>query len=262
MLQKERFANLIFNIVKIAIISDIHEDAQNLREAFRLIKKRGCDKVVCLGDISGFSIPYYTHQKERNAHECLQLLKESCDHIIVGNHDMHAAKMIPKLSPFFSFPENWHQLDYREKIKACNGQVWLHEENDLDPLYSQKDIEFLQKLPQYHIMESSIGNILFSHYAYPNISGMQKEFFTYPDQFEQHFAFMKQHKCKIGFMGHSHAKKGLYVAKDQYKRFKNKKLKIDSPHICIGCPPIARYGNKSRFCIFDTDTLLISLIRF
>ncbi len=44
--------------MKLAIITDIHEDRVNLVKALRMIEKEACDEIACLGDIVGFSTPF------------------------------------------------------------------------------------------------------------------------------------------------------------------------------------------------------------
>jgi len=90
-------------------------------------------------------------EKSRNASACLRLLREKCDIITVGNHDLHAAGIAPVL------PEAIRGLD-----------TWEHE-LDLDPGYSAEDISFLSTLPLYYILSTPAGRILFSHYVYPNL---------------------------------------------------------------------------------------------
>ena len=130
--------------MRLAIITDIHEDIISLKEALRKIERQQCDEIICLGDISGYSVPYYDYLRTRNAHECLSLIKSNCSTIILGNHDIHAASIIPKNSSFFDFPENWYQLDYHQRHELANKTLWLHEENDLNPLYTSEDLKYLK----------------------------------------------------------------------------------------------------------------------
>jgi len=246
--------------MKLAIITDIHEDIISLKGAVRKIEKRNADKIVCLGDISGYSVPYYAYLKTRNAHECLSIIRANCDIVILGNHDMHAARIIPKHCTFFEFPDNWYRLDYHQRLEQAKNILWLHEENDLNPLYKNDDIEYLKSLPEFFVMETEGFNILFTHYVYPNISGSKKEFYTYGDEFRQHFKFMGNLECTISFTGHSHVK-GFYMAtNDTYRQFRPKKFTIDANPVCIGIPPITSLEKRSGFCIFNTDDLSIEII--
>ena len=240
--------------MRFAIITDIHEDYHNLVNVLHVIEKSNCDEIVCLGDISGFSLPYYKHSQYRNAHGCLDLIREKCSIVVVGNHDIYATKKIPETSPQFEYPDNWYSLDYHQRKERAGSKIWLHEEDDLDPLYTKEDIEFLKKQPQYAIQETEAGNILFSHYAYPNISGVHKTFYTYADEFTKHFEFMNKLGCIISIIGHAHSKMPTIIHGKKIQNIQKRIYQIRKTPICISCPPVTRYGNKSRFCIFDTQT--------
>ncbi len=81
--------------MKIAIISDIHEDYISLMQAVRLIEKKKCDEVICLGDIVGFSIPFYDYIETRNGSACVKWVKNNCKYTIAGNHDLYAVRKVP-----------------------------------------------------------------------------------------------------------------------------------------------------------------------
>ena len=247
--------------MKIAVITDIHEDILSLTEALRKIEKYKCDEIICLGDISGFSIPHYTYYQSRNAHDCLSLIKANCKIVIRGNHDMHAASIIPENCSFFDFPENWYQLNYHQRLKLSNNTLWLHEENDLNPLYTEDDLDYLKSLPEYAVFSNSGLNILFSHYVYPNISGMKKEFFTYQDEFRQHFKFMESNECSLSNTGHTHVKGFYTINNDRFKQYGFRSLELKSEPLCIGLPPITSQQNRSGFSIFDLNNRTIRVLR-
>lgn len=231
----ESFKNL--TEVRLAILSDIHEDYENLRMIVGRAEARGFDKLICLGDISGFSPPYYENENSRNAPACLALLREKCEIIIAGNHDIYAAGLDPGL------PEN------------LKGQeTWPHEE-DLDPGYSEEEISFLASLPFYEILPSPAGNILFSHYVYPNLSGYVKGFYNGEKEFIEHFAFMLDHECRLCFTGHTHHWGFYKVHPGRFKRYRYTGTKIRSFPALIGIPPTTRNEHRSSFCIFDTSSL-------
>ncbi len=62
----------------------------------------------------------------------------------MGNHDMHAAQIIPKKCKVFNFPENWYQLDYHQRKAILNGSIWFHEENELD--YTHLEVSTIKKI--------------------------------------------------------------------------------------------------------------------
>ena len=227
----------------LAILSDIHEDYENLLRIMAKAKARGFDKLICLGDISGFSLPYYKYGKSRNASACLQLLREKCDIIIAGNHDLHAAGKDPEL------PEALQGLD-----------TWQHE-LDLDPEYSAEDISFLTTLPFYDILSTPAGNILFSHYVYPNLSGFVKGFSSEEKEFQAHFAFMQEHNCRLSFTGHAHPQGFYKVHPRSFKHHRNRGIKITTFPALIGVPPATRNQHQSSFCIFDTISLKLQVFK-
>lgn len=247
--------------MRLAIISDIHEDIHNLRKVIAGIERTGYDQLICLGDISGFSLPYYKYHKTRNAHECLSLLREKCGIIVPGNHDFHAARRIPEHSAVFGFPSDWYELDFGQRSGLVNGEIWLHEMDDLDPLYRSEDIEFLRSLPEYHILKTPGGNILFSHYAYPNLSGFRKGFYVQEEEFRPHFEFMKEKNCEIGFTGHAHVRGFYTVSPGVFRHYNCRKLKLDTFPVCIGIHPVTSHKKRSGFCIFDTDSYHLQAIK-
>ena len=247
--------------MKFAIISDIHEDLTNLKAALKNIEKHRVDQIVCLGDISGYSVPYYNHLDTRNAHECLQLIRSNCSYVVLGNHDMHAAGVTPGNSAVFSYPENWHQLDYHARKKLASHKIWLHEENDIDPLYTGDDIEYLRSLPEYVVLPTAMGNILFSHYVYPNLSGVGKTFLTYSDEFKMHFEFTRKKNCQLSFFGHTHTTGLWKVMQKKIKKYRFGKVAALSGNNAISVPSIALNGKRNGFCIFDIEEETVQSFR-
>jgi predicted phosphodiesterase len=247
--------------MKIAVISDIHEDIDNLKKAFKRIEKEKCDEIVCLGDISGFSVPYYDYYEKRNAHECLNLIKRNCSVVLLGNHDLHAIHRTPDVSPLFEYPENWFDLDYYEKKEISKDQLWYYEENELNPLYSNNDIEFLSSLKETEVFKAGEMNIFFSHHIYPNLSGSAKTFVFDELDFKEHFNLMKENDCLVGISGHMH-RSGLYLAFKNSIAQTNFRKKVITPQPVINISPaICSSKINSGFIIFDTDIFSFDAIR-
>ena len=247
--------------MRLAIISDIHEDILTLKRVIARIEKAGFDLLICLGDISGFSLPYYKYTKSRNAHDCLSLLREKDFLILSGNHDFFAARRIPKDSDIFTFPSNWYELQASERAARANGKIWLHEEHDLDPGYTDEDISYLNTLAEYHVLDGGQFRILLSHYIYPNLSGFQKGFYHTSTEFEGHFEFMEKLGCKMGFSGHTHFRGFYKVSGGQFRQHRYKRITLKSHPVCIGVPPVTRHKRRSGFCIFDTGTHILNTTR-
>lgn len=228
--------------MRIAILSDIHEDLNRLKKILKRIDRTGYDKLICLGDISGFSPSYYRYPKTRNASACLELIRKSCEIIIPGNHDLHAAGLIPILPADAGY------------------EYWLHEE-DLDPGYSEEEIAFLASLPKYAILPTLDQNILLSHYLEPNLSGLIQGFYWSGKEFGAHFQLMNELNCKIGFTGHAHARGFNLTKPELFEQYGYSKLHLKDFPVVIGIPPVTRNNMRSGFCIFDTDSFLLQVIK-
>lgn len=238
--------------MRLAIISDIHEDHVRLKRIISRIEKKGCDKMICLGDISGFSLPHYKYGKTRNAKACLDLIREKCQIIIPGNHDLHAAGKIPVLSEIFAFPGNWYEMDMEARRALAGDELWLHAD-DLDYGYGPDDLEFFRELPEYEVLQTPEINVFISHYASPNLSGFRKKFYTMEREFSTHFHEMTRHDCLLSFIGHAHPRGFFEVTERRFKHFGYRKYLLKKFPAIIGIPPASRHKGRSGFLIFDSQ---------
>ena len=229
--------------MRLAILSDIHEDYPSLQLIVAKAEARGYDKLICLGDISGYSLPYYHYGDSKNASACLALIREKCDIVLAGNHDLHASGRLPELP---------------EELKG--QEAWPHEQ-DMPSGYSQDDISYLQTLTSHEVLQAPEMNILFSHYAYPNISGFISGFYTRDGEYRKHFAFMKDLDCSLGFIGHTHIRGILKIEPHGSTQYRYRKLKLASLPVVIGVPPVTRNNRRSGFCIFDTHSRRLQVLR-
>src|SRR6185503_8320952 len=69
------------DVMKYAVVSDIHANLEALTNVFRQIERSSVDAVVCLGDIVGY---------HANPNECIALLEAADALCITGNHDRAA----------------------------------------------------------------------------------------------------------------------------------------------------------------------------
>lgn len=228
--------------MRLAILSDIHEDLSRLKRILRRIKWKGYDKLICLGDISGFSEHYYGYPRTRNAPACLELIRKTCEIIVPGNHDLHAAGKIPVLPA------------------GADYEYWPHEE-DLDPGYSAEQISFLASLPEYAILPTPDHNILLSHYVRPNISGIKKGFYSSKEEYLSHLQLMQENNCTIGFAGHSHVGGFFKVTSTQLTHHGYRSHILKDFPVIIGLPPVTRNNFRNGFSIFDTDSLHLQVIK-
>lgn len=247
--------------MRIAIISDIHEDIVSLRLAFQKIEKLKCEKIVCLGDISGFSAPHYDYYTTRNASECLKQIREKCEVIIAGNHDLHSARITPKINPEFEYPDDWYTYDYHKKLEISRGYAWLYDNDELNALYNKNDIEFIKTLPELNVFSYNNYKLLFTHYCYPNLTGSMRVFYNFIEDLEEHQKFMNQNHCNYSFVGHRHFAGLMVATKNQIVGYKyGKKHKLSEGNI-IFTPAITHKRTGNGFCLLDLNTNTVEAIR-
>jgi len=246
--------------MKIGIISDIHEDIISLQKALTVLEKHNCDELVCLGDITGFNVPNYNYLETRNATECLRLVRENCRYIIKGNHDLFAIREVPNFTADFDYPSNWYDLDFYERKLLSNNKLWLYEEDELSSLISLDDKFFIKSLPDLEIVEFDEIHFLFSHFAFPDISGTTKTFIFFAEQLASHFEFLNEKCCEIAFIGHTHTE-GIGIAtKNKLDIMPFGQYKIPVETTCILSPCVAQGKKKNGVLIFDTLNFTIEAI--
>ena len=124
--------------MKIAIISDIHEDVESLKQALHLIEKEKCDEIFFLGDSVGFSNQFYDFEATKNANECIDLIRTNCKLSVAGNHDIYLTQRFPEIFIQNNLPKNWYELSYTEQLVLSRDKFWLYQEED-DPQLSDEN---------------------------------------------------------------------------------------------------------------------------
>ena len=159
--------------MKIAIISDIHANYSALKNCVNDIKKKGVDKIVCLGDLVGY---YYDPEK------CIDLLLENEVECIKGNHEdmlleIHDnAKMLEK---YINTYGNGIRLAY-EKLSKYH---W----------------NFIKNLPEKRNLIFDKIDILIAHGA-----PWDNNFYIYPNSKDEVFKKLEKYSQKFVFLGHTH----------------------------------------------------------
>jgi predicted phosphodiesterase len=239
--------------MKIAIISDIHEDYNSLMKAARLISQEGCNGVFCLGDIVGFSVPFYNYFDTRDAVACIEWVKENCRIAIAGNHDLFAVRKVPKAGARdFSFPENWYSLPFRQRESIAGNRLWLYEDNELSALLDDASADYISTLPEMAVLDVDGIRCLLTHFIHPDITGSAREFLVgYNDLFSQ-LRWMKEQQCTLAFSGHIHAH-GLIRNRNQMLEVTGfgKNVPLNG-FDWVGLPAISEARNNHGFLIWDT----------
>ncbi len=243
--------------MKLAILSDIHEDIINLERAMRTIETLGCDVIICLGDITGYSPAFYNHKPDANA--CIELIREKADIVIAGNHDLFTSERLPSYFAKKNMPDNWYQLSITERISATNNKIWLYLDEVL-PVLNQDNLQFLKDLNEWEIVQASDQNLLFSHFFHPDMAGISRWFPSYTIEIRDHFRFMKEQKCRISFVGHAHPHGLTAINPWFWPNPTQEPLKINKFHKAFICPAIAGERYQSSFTIFDTENFTLQMI--
>jgi predicted phosphodiesterase len=250
--------------MKIGFVSDIHEDVKRLEEALFLLDSNHCDEIVCLGDIVGYSVPYYGYLKSRNSHATIELIKNHCSVVVVGNHDLFAIRKLPKHNAGIQYLKNWYRVDYATRkryAETANVQVYLYEENELSALLTEEDAQFIRSLPEYVVKEFDGMNLFFSHYAYPDFVGNTTFEPSKPEEVSEHFRFMKQNKTILGFSGHDHCEGVMKFTHEtvEHRSFGITRLDAKTSTWIHG-PCVANGTFANGVMIFDTTNYCVETI--
>lgn len=239
--------------MRLGFITDIHEDVQNLEKALSILSNEKCDALICLGDIVGFTIPFYRYIETRNAEECVRLVKENCSVVVIGNHDLYAVKKVPHHKAGFNFTDDWYSLDYEIRAKKARNRIWLYEDNEIRCQLSDDAKEYLRNLNEIEVQEYDKIKFLFSHFCYPDFSGSAIFFPREPFHLTKHFDYMKGNDCLVSISGHGHPEGAILVDENKFSLFGfgNHKLIDDPQWIVIPC--VARTSRLNGVMVLDTS---------
>jgi predicted phosphodiesterase len=199
-----------------AIISDIHGNLESLRAVLDDIEGCNVDKIFCLGDIVGYC---------SNPEECVNLVREKCDTVMMGNHD-YAVQDITlgeKFNHHAKLALNWTIANLSNSAK-----------------------EYLYDLP-YIINEE---NICFVH-----ASPKEPDTWRYVTNMEEALSSFDHFEGQVCFIGHTHfpivvTNQGELIEKIELKLQKNVRYLIN-----VGSIGQPRDGNnRSCYGIFDSKT--------
>jgi calcineurin-like phosphoesterase family protein len=130
--------------------------------------------------------------------------------VVPGNHDLFSAGKFPVFNAGIEYPENWFNMDINDQKNLMKEKIWLYE-NETRPDLTAENIQYLNSLSEYHVLNTGDYNFLLSHFLYPDISGsLRKRIDELSVTTGTHFGFMRQNNCILSFGGHMH-KEGFEV---------------------------------------------------
>jgi len=237
--------------MKLSVISDIHSDLISLQEVLRETEKQKCDKILCLGDIVGFSPHFEGNLDGRDADACVRMVKNHCDYAVCGNHDLYAIKKLPSYHAQLAMPENWYELDMQDREKISKSKLWLYEDEIEDPL-SESSFEYLNQLPEQIIIRAGDLNILAAHFIEPDITGTSRRSPAGRKDFFLHLKLLKKMNCMVGLAGHAHLEGFARISRRSYlMNYYRKSQLLNKRQVIIG-PPVTRNSGSRGFIIMDT----------
>ena len=241
--------------MRVGFIADVHDDVVRLREAFDLLERRGCDEVACLGDMVGYCTPFYGFLRSRNGHEVVSLIKEKCSKAVVGSHDLYAVRRVPKHKAGFDYPKNWYKLDYWRRNELAGGKVYLYEGNELSPLLTREDEEYIKGLPEYLVASFGAVKALLSHWIYPDFSGSMTSNPEKLGDYAEHLRFMERHNCILSIQGHDHERVLSFSPEEVRELPLGSTVELASEPQGFICPCVANGTFPNGVMVLDTDRM-------
>lgn len=197
--------------MRIAIVSDIHSNLEALEAAMAIIETKSIDTLVCLGDTVGYGA---------NPNECLTIIRNSADLVLLGNHDEAAIQ--PETSEQFT--------PHAQKAARWTGEH-----------LSDDHKEFLRTLPH----SATLGGLLFAHSS-PYRPEEWHYILSIADA-HYNFSFVN---APVAFIGHTHVP-AIYC-EDLWGRDVTRGVKAIVNVGSVGQP--RDHDWRLSFGIFDTGT--------
>lgn len=213
--------------MRFAVISDIHSNLEALTAVLQDIETREVDEILCLGDIVGYG---------PNPNECIELVKNKCSSVIIGNHDFACIDQ--------------SELEYFN-IFASQAILWT-----VDNL-SESSNEFLSKLS----LRAKLDDFEIVHANPENPKNW--DYILSIDEAIFNFSYFDSQIC---FHGHSHAPIIFIETTDKnyfYLRENHIQIKDDERYLInVGSVGQPRDSNPaSAYGILDTEQKKYQLVR-
>ena len=230
---ENKLLSLSHKTMKLALITDIHEQAAGLERVLASAHHLGCDEVACLGDITGYDSDLYAFDRSLSASACVKLVKENCRWVVAGNHD-------------------------RDPI--LNRQ-------DL----SDADVEYLDSLPESLVITPDSSGILLSHYLFPDFTGSSLAFIRRLNQLDRLYDLLLEMDVRLAFAGHDHpAGVGFGYPRPYHWTGSIRKAfhympfhryELDGQLMVCLLPAVATRSGRPGFSVWDTDARVLDVIQ-
>ncbi|WP_368926055.1 metallophosphoesterase [Serratia marcescens] len=246
--------------MKTGVISDIHEDVVRLEESLKLLEKLGVDEVVCLGDIVGYSVPFYGYLATRDANRCLTLVQQCCSEVVIGNHDLFAIRKVPSAATGFNYPANWYQLDFSQRKALAEERIFLYEDHELPSLLNDNSLSYLHSLPETIVKPFRTHNVLLSHYALPDLTGSCTFEVNHHHDLAAHFTLMNERHCRHGLSGNDHIPGMKIFTPERVVQTGFERYELGTGLTWITGPTVSKGTMANGIMIYDSDEMTLSAI--
>jgi len=205
-----------------AIISDIHGNLEALNRVLEYLQEKGITGIYCLGDVVGYG---------PNPNECVELVKDNCKVVLMGNHD-YAAIGLANIEYFNEYA----------KISTYWTQDILSEEN----LKYLKSLPFTFTNDRYHLVHASPKNPSSWDYVLSVNDAKQQ---------------IREFDQNICFIGHSHVP--VIFSDSDYYRKKNFLFTKDQKYLVnVGSIGQPRDGDpRTCFVLYDDEQNSVEYVR-
>jgi len=237
--------------MKLSVISDIHSDLISLQEVLREIDKQKCDKILCLGDIVGFSPHFQGYLDGRDGDACVRMVRNHCDYVVCGNHDLYVIRKLPSYHHELGMTEDWYSMGMDERVKIGGSRLWLYEDEIEDPI-SESSFDFLNELPEKMVIDTGNFNILATHFIDPDITGSTRKSPLTRKDFSGHLKLLMKHNCLAGLAGHAHLEGFALISRKHYLMNYYRKHQLSARRQVLVTPPVTRNPGSRGFVMIDT----------
>ncbi len=222
------------NIMKIAVLSDIHANLHAFEAVLKDARRRGADGFFCLGDIVG-----YGAQPE----ECVQLVRSIGAVTVKGNHDVWALQPVA-MPPEETAPTAISGMDCTKRRSTKDSRDWL------------------RQLPY----TAQAWGVACTHGSFH-----QPEKWGYLDTPNEAAASFRRQPTRTAFYGHTHAAGFWQEGGDRFIPAQPKTCTFRlGPNFryalnpgSVGNPrtPIHQPDPRAQYMIYDTDKFSATFIR-
>ena len=219
--------------MRYALLSDVHAYPQALEKALADAESQNVDMRICLGDVVGYG---------PDPVGAIDLCRERCDVVVVGNHDAAVAN---RISTMFFIPRAKQAVSMHQGMLPCEYVEWLA---DL-PMSIVRD-GFAAAHGEFHLRarkpEAGFGYVLSDWDAERTLDALPPE-------------------IKVVFVGHTHAACVWRMNSDGNVRLlppEDSTLEKDFRYVVnIGAVGYPRYHHEIVYVIYDSDARTVSFRR-